>query len=202
MNTAHQKGLDKSWFSGISSYILPGLGAAVTLLISYLVTTLTPGNLTPVVILLVDIIFFFFSAWLGVAYSTKQAEKRGGENWIPIAEASCKKLLTMKADLESIQRRQGQIVDKLAVICPSINTEQHHPLKAAMQMRCEVCGDNLAYLKNQVQNNYSDWNAFIQTNCSEVVCQSIHNRLDSFRTEIETWNGGRAVEPRGNHAYG
>jgi len=174
----------KNWF--IDNYLQPIIAGSFTLvflIIIVFVTALAPSQVTDTTKLFFEIILAACTFWLGIAINTEKAKKQGVANWIPIAESSCKKLLAMQVNIDQMRSRQGQVCQKLKIIFPEISAKQLAPIQSVLEMRCELCQDNLLFLKSQVVNNYGDWDAFIKMNCEKDVCEAIHDRIDVTKKE-------------------
>jgi len=133
---------------------------------------------------LFDIILAAASIWIGDIMRKEQAEKHATDKWIPAAESACKALLAMSATIERMRLKQAKACESLEPILSNIPAEKLTPVKTVIKLRCDACSENLSNLRFHIDNSFSDWDAFIETNCDDEVCEGVHRRLDEKRQEL------------------
>lgn len=145
---------------------------------------LNPDTYGPPTQVLFDVVLAGISIVLGLVISTRQAEKRATDLWIPAAESASRALLTMDAIVQRMRHKQGQVCGTLEPLLSDISEEKLVAIKAVLKTRCDACSDGLSNLGFQIRNSFGDWDTYIETNCDEDVCVAIHNRLDEKREEL------------------
>jgi len=158
---------------------------AIAIVIPVLIIVLAPTSYNALTQFLFDIILTAGSIWIGDALSKEQARKQATEKWIPAAESASKALLAMSATVDRMQRRRGRGCNALAAVSANIPPENAALVQAIIQTRGDTCLEGLSSLKFHIDNSFSDWDAFIETNCENVVCEDIHRRLDEKRQELD-----------------
>ncbi len=156
----------------------------VVLGLSIGLTLLNPTFYNPVTQILLDFSLLIFAAWLGNSWKTAEAKKNSLEKWVPMAETACKDLLVINATVQRSQKKQGNVCMTLKPLI-GMNTENNSSiLTNVIDMRCNECMDDLETLRLLVNNSFSNWDAFIETNCDENTCEQIHRRINEKRKEL------------------
>ena len=146
---------------------------------------LYPDSYNPLTQIMLDFMLLIMAAWLGNTWSTEEAKKNALEKWVPMAETASKDLLVMNMTVKRLQHKQGNVCQAMKPIFDKIPEERISLVTTVLEMRCNECTDDLETLRLLINNSFSNWDAFIETNCEENVCEQIHKRLDEKRKELE-----------------
>lgn len=174
----------RAFFSPNKTLFVLTILVLASVVVPTVIVAIAPDSYNALTQVLFDILLVAISIGIGDAISKDQAEKRATDKWIPAAESASKALLAMGATIERMRYRQKRACESLEPILSSVSSEKLTPIKTAIGMRCRACSDNLSDLKFHIDNSFSDWDAFIETNCEDKVCEEIHKRLDEKREEL------------------
>jgi hypothetical protein len=164
--------------------IILGILVFISIALPTTLVLIAPDSYSALTQVLFDIILAASSVWVGDAISKEQAEKHATDKWIPAAESASKALLTMSATIERMRCKQVRVCEALGPILSDVPAEKFDLVKTVTKMRCDACSEKLSNLRFHIDNVFSDWDAFIETNCDDEVCEAVHRRLDEKRQEL------------------
>jgi len=145
---------------------------------------LKPEQHTPVVQVLLNIIFAYLAYQVGIAKEVKRAEKLANRKWLPQAEAVTKRLITLKY----IIKKQVILMKRGCIKTLGLQAIQPRDI-GIIQTRsfcdCKSAVTRLEDVDLHLDDAIDDWRSFIADNCEGEECNRIWRSLDNAENKHE-----------------
>ena len=132
--------------------------------------------------ILFDFLLFTASAWFGYLLNQKKAHQEAASKWLPVAEGSCKTLLTIASVAERMRFLQNNACNNFDNLLEDPNPKI---IKDVMEIQCKETAEKLAILKKLIGAEVSHWELFIDNNCNSGECEPIFKRIDYLKAQLQ-----------------
>jgi hypothetical protein len=149
-----------------------------------------PTLLTPLASSLLNGIQFFLALWLGYVLALDAATKSANAKWLPPAESSCDRLLTVTASVGSLRAQTSGACAKASTDLPELKDPKNKAVRILLERQCAETANRLLDIENHLESALQDWQRFIRQNCEGRECGRIWHELKQRQTKLASQISG------------